>query len=280
MKHFLIACALALLADAPCCQAQAIRVTKYGHGTGPAVLFLPGFTAPGAVRAETVRHLPAHTTSYLVSYAGFRGVQPIDSPWYAAIKGELLRYVQQQKLTHLTVVGHSMGGNLAVELAVALPGRVEKLVLVDAIPCMRELMMPGVPATQIRYQNPYSQQLLALSADAFRLQARQMAQNMVTDPARVDTLVAWSVAADRRTYVDGYTDLMRLDLRPLLPQVKARTLILGASLPDTLVIRRTFAQQYAALPTKTIRLAPASKHFLMLDQPAWFYRQLGAFLAQ
>ncbi|WP_375435957.1 alpha/beta fold hydrolase [uncultured Hymenobacter sp.] len=280
MRNFIFVCALVLLAGVRCCQAQAIHIVKQGKGTGPAVLFLPGFTSPGSVWEQTICHLPTKTTSYQVSYAGFRGVQPIDTPWYVTIKGELLRYIQNEKLAHLTIVGHSMGGNLAVEIAAALPGKVDKLVLVDAIPCMRALMMPGVPATQLRYQSPYNQQILALSDDAFRQTARRLAQNMATDPAKVDTLVAWALAADRRTYVYGYTDLLQLDLRPLLPQVKARTLILGASMPDTLVVRRTFEQQYATLAVKSIRLAPSSKHFIMFDQPAWFYHQLSAFLTQ
>lgn len=257
-------------------QPAAIKVIKEGNGNP--VLYLPGFTTPGSVWKETIAHISSQREHHIVSYAGFDGVASIDTPWYPKIKEALINYIKTQKLSNITIIGHSMGGNLAVDIASALPQTVEKLILVDAIPCMQELMMPGVKRDQIQYNSPYNQQMLQMAPGAFNQVAAMMATNMTGNKAKIDTLVSWILKADRNTYVYGYTDLLKLDLRDTLKSVKAETLILGASFPNADVTKATFEKQYANLAQKTILIADNSKHFIMFDQPEWLYEKVNAFL--
>jgi hypothetical protein len=55
-----------------------------------------------------------------------------------------------------------------VDIASEIPDRVESLILVDAIPCMRELMMPGVSADHLVYDNPYNNQMLTKASGSKR----------------------------------------------------------------------------------------------------------------
>jgi pimeloyl-ACP methyl ester carboxylesterase len=73
-----------------------------------------------------VQNLKSKNESYIVSYAGFNGIAPIDTPWYPTIKAQLIDYLKKEELSELTIIGHSMGGNLAVEIAAALPDRVNE----------------------------------------------------------------------------------------------------------------------------------------------------------
>ncbi len=278
MKRLTIVFTVWLMAQGAIAQHAAFQVTK--RGAGNPILFLPGFASPGSVWDQTIANLKGKHEYHIISYAGFNGIAPIEMPWYETIKEELLDYVLEQKLSDITIIGHSMGGNLAVDLAAALPDKVTKLVLVDAIPCMRALMMPGVPASQIQYDNPYSKQMLAMPADTFRQTVSKMAAYMTFDKAKMDTLTHWMLEADRNTYVHGYTDLLKLDLRTVLDQVTAETLILGASYPDKEVVLANFKDQYANLGNKTIEMAPESRHFIMFDQPAWLYENINAFLSK
>jgi pimeloyl-ACP methyl ester carboxylesterase len=277
MKIILTACVI-LLFTICYSQPAAITVTKLGKGSP--VLFLPGFTSPGSVWKETVQNLNTQNQSHLVSYAGFLGTAPIDTPWYSSIKTALLQYIQKEKLSNLTIIGHSMGGTLAIDIAATVPGKVKKLILVDALPCMRALMLPNVDPSQIQYNTPYNQQMLQMDTAAFRNMAVMMAKNMTANQQKEDTLVQWSIAADRNTFVYGYTDLLKQDLRNALHQVKAETLILGASFPNEAAVRPTFEQQYANLANKTMALAPDSKHFIMFDQPIWLYEKINSFLSK
>ena len=276
MKKFVMVTMLMFIATAVFCQAKAFQVVKSGKGNP--VLFLPGFTTPGSVWNETIAHLSSKKETHIISYAGFNGIAAIDTPWYAAIKEQLVQYIVKEKLSHLTIIGHSMGGTLAIDIAATLPAKVDKLILVDALPCLRELMMPGVSASQILYNSPYNSKLLQMSDTSFRKTATMMAKGMTLNNSKKDTLVAWMMEADRKTYVFGYVDLLKLDLRETLKLVKAKTLIIGAPNTNAEVTKANFDKQYANLAFKTIEMAVNSNHFIMFDQPAWFYNQVNSFL--
>ena len=278
MKKLITTLGFLVAATIAVSQVPAIHVET--KGTGTPVIFLPGFTTPGSVWNETIENLKGQTESHLVSYAGFNGNAPIEMPWYETIKTELLQYIRDKDLSSIRIIGHSMGGNLAVDIAAEIPEKVESIVLVDAIPCMRELMMPGVPAESLQYNSPYNNQMLALNEEGFRQNATMMAQHMTNNSEKVDTVIAWSIEADRKTYVYGFTDLLKLDLRPALKNVKARTLILGAPFPEKAIVLANFEKQYQNLVTKTIEIAPDSRHFIMFDQPEWFYEKVNNFLFQ
>ena len=140
MKKIILTIVILSIVAAVSAQNNAIRVVKSGKGTP--VLFLPGFTSPGSVWKETMTNLKGNYQSHFISYAGFNGIAPIRMPWYETIKKEMIDYIQSEKLTGLIIIGHSMGGTLAIDIAAELPSQVKTLVLVDALPCMRELMMP------------------------------------------------------------------------------------------------------------------------------------------
>jgi len=276
MKFLISSFFLLLVGVATYAQAPAIRVER--QGSGKPILFLPGFITPGRVWNETIRHLEGQHQTHVVTYAGFDGLAPIDTPWYPRLRTALIAYIRKENLSGLTVIGHSMGGTLAVDLAAELPDRIDRLILVDALPAMRDLMMPGVTADQVQYNAPYNKQVLQMNEEAFGKMATMMAGGMTSVREKADTIKSWILNADRRTYVYGYTDLMKLDLREALTRVKAKTLILGATFPTADVARGTLEKQYANLNGKRIEMAPGSRHFIMFDQPGWFYQQVNDFL--
>ncbi len=258
-------------------QDKAIHVEVTGSGSP--IIFLAGFTNPGSIWKDTIDNLKEESEQHLVSYAGFNGNTPIAMPWYETIKKELIKYIKDNNLKNVKVIGHSMGGNLAVDLAAALPDTITQMILIDSIPCMRELMMPGIPASQLQYESPYNNQMLAMSDEQFRQSVSFMAKNMTNNKEKIDVLLNWMIEADRKTYVYGYTDLLKLDLRPKLNKIRAKTLILGASFPSLDMAKSNFEKQYASLQQKTIEMVPDSKHFIMFDQPELFYEKVNAFLA-
>ncbi|GAA4274841.1 alpha/beta hydrolase [Aquimarina gracilis] len=281
MKTFKITLVLLTIVSFTFGQTSAIKSEVIG--TGSPILFLPGFTTPGSIFKDTVDHLTIQNEAHLISYAGFNGNEPIkinnESSWYGTIKKELVTYLRNKNLKSVIIIGHSMGGNLATDLAAELPDTISKIVIIDAIPCMRELMMPGVPANSLQYESPYNKQMLAMEETQFKQTATMMSQNMTNNKEKVETLINWIMEADRQTYVYGYTDLLKLDLRTVLDKIKAQTLILGASFPSVEIAKSNYEKQYANLANKTIQMASDSKHFIMFDQPEWYYKQINAFLS-
>lgn len=257
---------------------SAIKVEKKGDGTP--VLFLPGFACPGAVWDSSIDQLQTEFEIHQVTYAGFDGLPPVKMPWYDALKNALTDYIKKERLSGIYIVGHSMGGTLAADIAATLPGICKKILLVDALPCMREIMMPGVAADQIQYESPYNKQMIDMTAEQLGNYAKMMSGNMSTDTAKAALIAQWMQQADRETFVYGYTDLLKLDLRDDLPQIKCPVTILSASWPNPDLFKQNYELQYAKLVNKEIKIAPSSRHFIMFDQPEWFYNELNSFLAK
>ncbi|HMJ68399.1 MAG TPA: alpha/beta hydrolase [Cyclobacteriaceae bacterium] len=278
MKKFCLLVLGIIVAIAAAYAQPSFQIKK--SGKGDPVIFLPGFTCPGAVWDETIAHLNKQYECHVISYAGFNGLTPIKMPWYETIKKEMIDYIKSQKLSNVRIVGHSMGGMLALDLASELPDNIRSVVAVDALPCLRELWMPGVPASSLKYESPYNKQQLAATPEAMKQTATMMASGMTLNKQKADSVVKWMLNADRETYVYGYTDLLKIDLRDALTKVKAKTLVLGAPFPDATVVTATFEKQYANLKTKTIVVAENSRHFIMFDQPDWFYSKVNNFLAE
>lgn len=248
-------------------------------GEGDPILYLPGFATPGEVWNETAANLPEHS-AHFVTYAGFGGVAPVEMPWYDKLKTDLIGYITANNLTNLTVVGHSMGGNLALDLAASLPDRIQKIVIADALACMREVMMPGVPASAFAYESPYNDQLLKMEEEAYSAYLTQMTLNMITKPEDLAKVKGWMATADRKTFVYGYTDLLKLDSRPLFPDIKAPVLVMVAGQPYGPGALDTMKKQYEGLKNTEFVFAAESKHYLMLDQQEWFIKQLNSFLSK
>lgn len=247
-------------------------------GKGKAVFYLPGFTAPGSIWKETLENINLNRKSYLVSYAGFNGNKPIKMPWYKSIKASIVAYMKENNLSDIIIIGHSMGGNLALDIAYELPDKVSKIVLVESLPCIREIMMPNVPAANLFYDSPYNKKMLDMNKKHFENVATMMATNMTLNKDKVKVLKNWILEADRETWVYGYTDLLKLDLRNILNQVKCEVLILGTSFPNLETAKKNYESQYSNLPNKTIVMASNSKHFIMFDQPKWLYKIINDFL--
>lgn len=257
-------------------QNKSIQLER--NGSGQAIIFLPGFTCPGDVWDETIAELGNKFEYIKVTYPGFGGVDPISIPWYGSIKSELKAFIVENDLSDIIIIGHSMGGMLAMDIAADLQEKVSKMVLVDALPCIRQVMMPDVSEEYITFDNPYNNSMMAMADSTFEKNARLMANGMTNDESRIDLLTKWIVESDRETYVYGYTELLKLDLRNKIGNVSAKTLVISADFIGEDLVLKSLDSQYEKLKNKEIKIAKNSKHFIMFDQPEWFVNELNDFL--
>lgn len=250
-------------------QNKAFNVKTVGNGE-PVLLF-PGFTCTGDVWDDLVKELSKTKTCHIFTFAGFGDVPAIEKPWLPKIKSSIEGYISEKKLEKATLIGHSLGGSLALWLATKDNYAFSKIIVVDALPSVGALMMADFNKENIVYDNPYSNQLLEMNDEAFEKMANQYAVGMSLNKEKHNQIKAWILQADRETYVHGYTDLLKLDLREDLVNIKAPVTILGATHPygeDN--VRKTYTEQYKNLSNFTIKYAKESAHFIMYDQPQWF----------
>lgn len=250
-------------------------------GKGQPIMLIPGFTVPGESWESTVAYLENDYQCHVITLAGFGGNAPIAFPWLPSVNSALERYILNKNLNNLTIIGHSLGGTVATWLANATcANNITKLVLVDALPAAGALMIPNFDPNALSYDSPYNQQQLAMSNTNFEQMAARMALGMSVEPKNQEQIKDWILQADRKTYVYGYTDYLKLDLRDTLKKIDIPVTILAAEKPfGAQAVTQTYQQQYANLDHYNFIIAKNAGHFMMLDKPEWFKNQLAQILA-
>lgn len=254
-------------------QEKAFQVKVIGKGD-PVLLF-PGFSCTGDVWDETVKELSKNYECHIFTFAGFGNVPAIETPWLDTIKKDVESYVARKKLQKPTIVGHSMGGSLALWLAAENPNTYKKLVIIDGLPSIGALMIPDFSSDKVTYDNPFAKQQLAMEAEPFKQMAMQMAAGMTKNKEKQSLISNWMIQADRKTYVYGYVDLMKLDLRERIQNIKIPVTIMAAvSFYPKPQVEKMFTEQYQKLTKKEIIYVEDSAHFIMFDKAAWFLKEV------
>lgn len=274
----------------PATRSFVVKVS--GHGQ-PMIL-IPGFASSGETWDTTVAHYENRYTCHVLTLAGFAGVPPIRSPLLATTVEDLAAYITDQHLTKPVVIGHSLGGNVAMDLAARHPELVGPIVIVDSLPFYAGAWFDaktlddakaGIAAMHAYMSTQTHDQYVAAA------QSGAATKFMVTDPARWEQIIGWSVATDQTTAADTMAELVGQDLRAELVKITAPTLVLGtwiglkAQLAQGNVtitrasVQDTFQQQFSMLPHLRFVMSDTARHFIMFDDPNWLFAQLDAFLA-
>jgi pimeloyl-ACP methyl ester carboxylesterase len=256
-----------------------VRVT----GFGPDVLLIPGLASSGAVWDDAVKQLSPHYRCHVFTLAGFAGVPAQDGPLLADVDAALAAYIEQQHLHAPVVVGHSLGGFIALQLAIAHPADVGRLVIVDALPAFGAARMDSLTPQQLHDYAPQMRAaLMAQDPAAYAAgQAKQIA-TLVTAPADVARVQGWGRQSDRVAVIAAMSDMIGTDLRPQLAAIHAPTLVMGSWIGDkdttSDAARVIYERQYKTLAGAQVAMSPAGRHFIMLDDPQWFETTLEAFI--
>jgi len=274
-------------------QPTAFRVEVAGQGR-PMIL-IPGLSASGDTWKSTVAHYRDRFTTHTITLAGFAGVPPLDGgPLLASVRDELADYIQQNHLEKPIVVGHSLGGNVAMDLAASRPDLVGPMVIVDSLPFYASVLFRVDTADAAKPMIDNMRKTFAGISreqyDAF-VQSHQATKFMVTRASDLDLITEWGMKSDPKTVYTAMVELYSSDLRASLPRIASPTLVLGtwSGLRDQMQqvrmeitqdsVVENFKQQYATLPRMRFALSESARHFIMFDDPAWFFAQLDAFLA-
>ncbi|RSK42187.1 alpha/beta fold hydrolase [Hymenobacter perfusus] len=275
---------LTFTADTPAAHPNfTVRVV----GKGWPVLLIPGLTCPGAVWDETVAHYQKQYQCHIISLTGFGGVpaQASTDNMLLNVRDQLLAYIKTQKLTKPVVIGHSLGGFMALWMSSTQPEVVGPLVIVDSLPFIGAIQNPAATVEQVRPMAENMRRQVA-AGQPNAAQQRQMAVTMVTDTARISQVTRWGVQSAPAAVAQAMYDMYTTDLRADLARIQQPVLVLGswaayqsmgATKESTKAI---FTRQYAQLPRHQVEMSEAGRHFLMYDDTQWFFQLSDAFLKQ
>jgi pimeloyl-ACP methyl ester carboxylesterase len=109
---------------------DGIRLSYSVEGTGPPVLLIQGVGLPGIGWLPQIEALDSRFTVIAVDNRGVGGSAGGPDPLTIdAMAADVAAIVEQERLDRIHVVGHSMGGLIALRLALMAPSRIRSLVL-------------------------------------------------------------------------------------------------------------------------------------------------------
>ena len=225
----------------------------------------------------------------MVPFMGAMFGQPGTNPTaesVAPVAEDLARYIAEQGLEKPAVIGHSMGGTIAMMLAARHPDSVGKLMVVDMVPFMGAMFgQPGTnptaesvaPVADMIHQgmaNSSREQWLAESAQAIT--------GMInTESERAGPLEA-GATTDQKVAASAMRELIVTDLRPELASITAPTTVLYVKFNDPRMTSEItdgiYRASFANMPSAELKRIDDSAHFIMLDQPAVFAAEVNAIL--
>jgi len=250
-------------------------VKESGNGKAPIIL-IPGFACSGDVWNETVEQLKANHECYALNMAGFAGVTAETNPDIQNWVKQIARYIEEKKIDHPIIIGHSLGGVIAQWLAADYPQLISKIVVVDALPCLPALSNPAFETAVQPDCSRFINSFTAMAADQFYQMQRVTMASMVADTSKIEPIVQWSMHSDRNTMALVYCQLLNTDLRNKISAVKCPALVLLE--PSFNAIQSSVEGQYKNLKGAQLHYAAKGLHFIMYDEKTWFFEQLKNFI--
>jgi pimeloyl-ACP methyl ester carboxylesterase len=250
-----------------------VKIT--GNGSSP-IIFIPGFACSGDVWNETKTVYEKDHTCYTLTMAGFAGVPAQANSSFAAWEKSIADFITERKIIKPILIGHSMGGGLALAIAADYPNLISKIIVVDALPCLSAILDPAFKSKENNDCSAIVTRYKSLSDEQFYQSQKNTIPGLLADTSKVEEVIQWSVKSDRTTFASMYCDFLNTDLREKLATIKCPALILME--PSFAAYASTVNDQYKNLKGAQIHYANKGLHFIMFDDKEWYMQELNTFI--
>lgn len=274
-RRLFIFCAAALAlapSTATAAPFASSRLTVEVRGSGPDVILIPGLSAGRNVWDGAVRAVPGYRY-HLVQVAGFAGTPARGNARGAVVTSlaaEIARYIEESRLRRPALIGHSMGGTLAMMLAADHPRLVGRVMVVDMLPAPGALFGQNSNDASViargiagLTETESGRRLFSSFVNVF---APPTSSFRTSDPALVGRTM---------------NELAAMDLTGKLPAIRAPLTIVYASPGERAgaAIDRRYSRAYTGARNPRFVRIDGSGHMIMFDQPARLEEAIIEFLA-
>ena len=273
MLSILVASALSLNATAQHSFPFEVKIS----GQGPkSIILIPGLACSGDVWNATVARYKKDYKCYTITFHGFTGVAPDDSVSYKNWETAIARYIKSNKISKPIIIGHSIGGGMALLLAADYPDLISKIIVVDALPCLEAIQNPTFIANPHPDCSLMVSRFKSMSDSQFYQMQKQTMHSLMTDTVHLDEVLQWSLKSDRKTLAEIYCQFINTDMREDISNIKCPTLVL---LENAFTgMKPAIAEQYKNLKNARLEYATKGLHFIMYDDPNWYFNEVDQFL--
>ncbi|MBB6376292.1 pimeloyl-ACP methyl ester carboxylesterase [Pseudonocardia eucalypti] len=259
--------------DSRSVEVDGLAVRYRRGGRGPAALLLHGTTSSLEHFDGVAERLEASFDVIRPDLPGFGGTGPRRDGDYriGTYAATMAGFMRELGIETYAVVGNSLGGNVAWNMALDFPSRVSALVLVNATGYPEKELPTGMRLAR----NPLLRPLMR------RFMPRHMVQRglrQAVGPGSTivdDTMVSrvhglWNRPGNRSAFVD-FVNTDQVDRSREIPQISVPTLVLRSAHVD--------GQGFAGdIPDSQEEIHPSGGHLLPEEQPGWVADAVSRFL--
>jgi pimeloyl-ACP methyl ester carboxylesterase len=259
-------------ADAHLATGIRMRYAAQGDPASRSVILLHGYSDSWFSYSQV---LPELARRYRVYALDLRGHGDSDRPasGYAMrdLAGDVLAFMDLQRIDRATIVGHSMGSFVAQQVVVRAPARVTGLVLIGSGSTPRSIL--GV--------SEFARAVDALPDPVPFEFARDFQVSTIHHPIAdefLDRAIAESLKLPARVWREIMAGMLATDPATALAERRVPTLILWGE-RDAVFARSEQDALLELVPTAAFKIYPETGHALHWERPHEFVRDLDGFIA-
>jgi pimeloyl-ACP methyl ester carboxylesterase len=267
------------------CTLNGSRVNYIEMGEGDPLVFVHGLSGCWQNWLENIPHFARSRRVIAIDLPGFGDSElaneEITMPGYGRFVDAFLGEIGVERAA---IVGNSMGGFIAAEVAVSHPGRVDKLVLVSAA---------GVMTVGPAQLTLASRAARAFHAGSGRVLARRhslvrrrglrklVLYGVVRYPELLQPELVYEIASGggKPGFMDAFKAILDYDFKDRLPEIEAPTLIVWGRADRIVPVGGAYRYEQL-IPNARRVIFEDTGHVPMIERPALFNRVLEDFLAE
>jgi pimeloyl-ACP methyl ester carboxylesterase len=265
-------------------EGRRVRYCDFGSGDGPPVVMIHGLGGSWQNWLENIPRVGQERRVIAVDLPGHGDSEmPVEKMSISGFGRTVDTLCERLELGPVVLVGNSMGGFTAAEVAIQFPARARGLVLVSAA---------GITITNMRRQPTLTgARLVAMvgtwtATRADRLVTRRRIRPLlygtfIRHSTRIpsDLLYEITQSSGKRGWLDALDALTSYDFRDRLPDIRCSTLIVWGA-EDMLVPVRDAHEFERLIPQARKVVFDDTGHVAMIERPPTFNDTLVEFLSE
>ncbi len=255
-------------------KACRLYYEEYGEGNTPTLLILHGFFASSRNWRQVAKSLAEHYHVYVLDMRN-HGHSPHNAVMdYPSMSADIEFFLETHQLSNAHILGHSMGGKVAMWLALTVPEAINQLMVVDISPVSYQHSfddiigaLKNLPLDRI---NNRKQADNLLEAAIPELSFRQfLLQNLVLKAGQY----AWRIDLD--IFFKNADNIIAFPETQAMEPYRKKALFLAGGQSKYVQAESV----YALFPYATISIIEGAGHWLHAENPNKFCQQVLAFLS-
>ncbi|WP_282030313.1 alpha/beta fold hydrolase [Winogradskyella eximia] len=253
-------------------QVNDIDLAYEDRGKGDVLVLLHGL---GSTKKDWDAQVPFFSKTHRVITVDLRGhgesSKPQDAYSVELMTEDIKQLLDQLNIKKATIIGFSMGGAVAFEMAAQHPEYLDNLVIVNSSPDFNNMGEIGEDLLKSRTTFLENKGLDALS--------KEISFNMFPEDHQTELRNEFEIRCknnDYNAYYKSFVTLMAWGLGDRIKEITTRTLVIASDMDYTPV---AFKEEYInRMQNATLAVIKNSRHGVVLDQPDAFNLELQKFL--